>query len=91
MGCGCGGRRNVSTRTQTTIVPNVTRQAQIQATQRRVEAQTAPQVQVQAQANTQLSAQATPIFSTDRSEIERKRRIQVSLRNRNRRPNSPRD
>ena len=86
MGCGCGGRRNVSTRTQTTIVPNATRPAQ-----RRVEAQTAPQVQVQAQANTQLGAQATPIFSTDRSEIERKRRIQVSLRNRNRRPNNPRD
>jgi hypothetical protein len=90
MGCGCGGRRNVSARPQqTAIVPNATRQAQIQASQRRVEAQAAPKAQ--AQPNVQLSAQAAPIFSNDRNEIERKRRIQVSLRNRNRRPNNPRD
>lgn len=69
MGCGCGGgRRNASSGRARTVTP--------QSTQRQLRPTSSPTVR----------AQGVPTESTnlsDRQEIERKRKIQISLRKRN--------
>lgn len=75
MGCGCGGnRRNVSARTRPAVQPPAIRPAGA-----RVQSQTATrQALVQRARENSVSAMAA-----DKTESERKRKIQVSLRNRN--------
>jgi hypothetical protein len=74
MGCGCGGnRKNVNARIRPAQPPALrpaTRQVQTQAANRQALVQQARQNSVSAMA-------------ADKTEAERKKKIQVSLRNRN--------
>lgn len=85
MGCGCGKRRSPTTnyRTNTTVPARLqagvtARQVQTQSNQRQALLQRAKE-QLQ-QKNGNVSSQSR--LTEPQKEIERKRRIQVSLRNR---------
>jgi hypothetical protein len=91
MGCGCGGRGNNSVRRTTAVQPGST--GLIRASTRQIQTQG---IQAQAQkasnrraAMPQPNNQEVSGMSQERREIEKRRRIQVSLRNRSRKINNP--
>lgn len=76
MGCGCGGRRGGARANAATPRPAGQVKAQIQPVQRQALAQ---------QARERLQQNSTQKnFLGSREDVEKKRRIQVSLRNRGR-------
>lgn len=79
MGCGCNGRRN-SVRSAT-VTPNSTRNLQQGITARQIQSQSDQRQALVQKAKEQLQQQSLP-QSNRNLEIERKRRIQISLRNR---------
>lgn len=91
MGCGCGRGKGNGARRTTTLQPGQT--GMIRPNSRQVQAQgVQAQVQAQVQAINRRAAQQSNEaggMSQERREIEKRRRIQVSLRNRSRRINNP--
>lgn len=93
MGCGCGGRKNVVRQGQTAPTPvNQVAARQVQPVQRQAARQAQPNT-AQAQATRQALVQKTRERLQQnqmgaREDIEKRRRIQVSLRNRNNRPSA---
>ena len=91
MGCGCGGRGNNSVRRTTVVQPGSAGMIRASTT-RQVQAQG---IQAQAQQASNRRAATPPNnqevsgMSQERREIEKRRRIQVSLRNRSRKVNNP--
>lgn len=83
MGCGCGGRRGVNSRRSTTTPPSQALQAGVNA--RQVQVQSNQKQALIQRAKEQIRQQnlpSTPGLNDPQKEVERKRRIQVSLRNR---------
>lgn len=87
MGCGCGGRRGMNSRRSVAPPSQASqlgsgvnaRQVQVQSNQRQALIQRAKERIQQQNGNISSAARITE----QQKEVERKRRIQVSLRNRN--------
>jgi len=90
MGCGCGGRGNNSVRRTTAVQPGSTGliRASTRQVQQGIQAQ-AQQASNRRAAVPQTNNQEASGMSQERREIEKRRRIQVSLRNRSRKINNP--
>jgi hypothetical protein len=85
MGCGCGGRRNASARSSrvATTPPSQALQAGVNARQVQIQSNQKQVLIQRAKEQLQQQNQNVPSALNDpQKEVERKKRIQVSLRNR---------